>query len=107
MEQLAREGAAQAMTALETEEIEDPNETTALSDANSLQNFSYYGRRMMDRNFKVNDSPQASDAVSLTYGNAKNGHSQPAGAQLKKVAPGLASNSWTDCNSEIVSNMTG
>ena len=51
MEQLAREGAQQAMAtgALGTEE----DDTTAMSDLNSLQNFSYYGRRFNDRNNRM------------------------------------------------------
>ena len=50
MEQLAREGAAQAMASgrLDTD-VSDQNDTTAMSDLNSLQNFSYYGRRFQDQ----------------------------------------------------------
>ena len=59
MERLAREGAAQAMASggFNTEEDEASeltfkNDTTAMSDLNSLQNFSYYGRRFQDQNFR-------------------------------------------------------
>ena len=50
MEQLAREGAAQAMASNgsdddDTSNLTFKNDTTAMSDLNSLQNFSYYGRR--------------------------------------------------------------
>ncbi len=52
MEQLAREGAAQAMASGHldsdddaTSELTFKNDTTAMSDLNSQQNFSYYGRR--------------------------------------------------------------
>jgi hypothetical protein len=56
MEQLAREGASQALNSqekLETEKNEDPNDTTAMSDMNSLNNFSYYGRGFYNRNQRV------------------------------------------------------
>ena len=46
MDQLAREGAQQAMAAAGVGSDED--DTTAMSDLNSLQNFSYYGRRFND-----------------------------------------------------------
>ena len=45
MEQLAREGANQAMASAGSEE----DDTTAMSDLNSMQNFSYYGRRFNDQ----------------------------------------------------------
>ena len=57
---MAREGAAQAMASEE-------DDTTAMSDLNSLQNFSYYGRRLQDRNTRNDTSPVASDAVSMNY----------------------------------------
>lgn len=72
MEQLAKEGAAMAMArgGVDTDADEDPNDTTAMSDLNSLQNFSYYGRRFADGpgNRMQEESPVASDAVSLSYG---------------------------------------
>ena len=47
----------------------DQNDTTAMSDLNSLQNFSYYGRRFQDQQQRMEEtSPVASDAVSLSYG---------------------------------------
>ena len=51
MEQLAREGAAKAFHSDEDEDASTTfkNDTTAMSDLNSLQNFSYYGRRFQDR----------------------------------------------------------
>ena len=33
-------------------ELTFKNDTTAMSDMNSLQNFSYYGRRFQDRNHR-------------------------------------------------------
>lgn len=43
------------------------NDTTAMSDLNSLQNFSYYGRRFQERagTGRQQESPVASDAVSM------------------------------------------
>lgn len=60
MEQNAREGAAQAMNSEE-------DDTTAMSDLNSLQNFSYYGRGFGARQARMQESPVASDAVSANY----------------------------------------
>lgn len=52
MDQLAREGVQQAMAAGGVGSDED--DTTAMSDLNSLQNFSYYGRRFNgDRNTRM------------------------------------------------------
>ena len=42
---MAREGAQQAMASAGSEE----DDTTAMSDLNSLQNFSYYGRRFNEQ----------------------------------------------------------
>ena len=55
---------------VDTDGDDDPNDTTAMSDLNSLQNFSYYGRRFQDgtTNRMQEESPVASDAVSLSYG---------------------------------------
>jgi len=39
-----------------------------MSDLQSLNNFSYYGRGFYNRNQRVQESPAASDAVSMTYG---------------------------------------
>ena len=71
MEQLAREGAAIAMArgGVDSDGEDNPNDTTANSDLNSLQNFSYYGRRFAGDTARMQEeSPVASDAVSLSYG---------------------------------------
>ena len=48
----------------------EEEDTTAMSDLNSLQNFSYYGRGFNnDRARRMNESPVASDAVSMTNPN--------------------------------------
>ena len=75
MEQLAREGAAIAMArgGVDSDGEDNPNDTTANSDLNSLQNFSYYGRRFQDGTTRMQEeSPVASDAVSLSYGQGRN-----------------------------------
>ena len=110
MEQLAREGAQQAMISGAIGSDED--DTTGISDLNSLQNFSYYGRGFNDRNRRMQESPVASDAVSMTNPTfavasmAGNVRQQPHKKVVRKES-GMGNDISADTMSENVSNFTG
>ena len=86
-----------------------------MSDLNSLQNFSYYGRRFQDRQTRPQDeSPAASDAVSLNHAkyvataSAFNAGGGPPQAQRKITKQGSGiGNTSADTMSENVSSLTG
>ena len=86
-----------------------------MSDLNSLQNFSYYGRRFQDRQAHLhNESPAASDAVSLNHAkyfataSAFNAGGGPPQAQRKITKKGSGiGNTSADTMSENVSSLTG
>lgn len=84
----------------------EEDDTTAMSDLNSLQNFSYYGRRFNEqRNNRLQESPVASDAVSMT--NTKLAMAQN---RVGRKESGTAVNNADmshDTMSENVSNFTG
>ena len=90
----------------------EEDDTTAMSDLNSLQNFSYYGRRFQDRNTRMQESPVASDAVSMNY---NLGHKQVAAGfnaqhnpvSMNKTANLKGNTSAADTMSDNVSSFTG